>query len=213
MKTLVRGMVALVAGIGLLSGCGASEEPAGESTAAPAKATAPTEVTIKAPDETTDVALQLVRPSGWEVNPDYGTLVYEPPNRDDYVDTPNIEIRAAVEGEVSAAAVPVNIARLIGAAKEGWKKIQTGNEALDAQNANVEVVEESADDGDWLLILKVTYPEGVSEAMYPPRYWIYRYLHRADEPFFVCIKGGVTLRYADQFLPAVTEACRSAKRM
>lgn len=96
---------------------------------------------------------------------------------------------------------------------EGWTKIQTGNEALDAQNANVEVVEESADDGDWLLILKVTYPEGVSEAMYPPRYWIYRYLHRADEPFFVCIKGGVTMRYADQFLSAVTEACESAKRM
>ncbi|MBU1693683.1 MAG: hypothetical protein KKC51_06935, partial [Verrucomicrobia bacterium] len=162
----------ILAGVFILAGCG--QQKATEGKAATQGSVPPTEIKVQGPDENTTVTLQIVLPKGWVVNPDFGTLVYEPGNRSDFFEIPSIEITTAVQGEASPEAIPGNIARHIQQTKDGWKKISTGNAELDAKGANVEVVEETQGDGEWLLKLKLTYPEGVSEAMYPPRYWIYR---------------------------------------
>ena len=207
----------ILASVLVLAGCDrrktAQETAATQETATTQEAAPPTEITVQGPTEDTTVKLQIALPNGWEVNPDFGTLVYEPANRGDFFEAPRIEIVTAVEGQATPEAIPENIARFIQQTKDGSKKISTGDPALDAQGANVEIIEETQGAGEWNLTFKLTYPEGVSDAMYPPRYWIYRFLHRADEAFFVRIKGKVPINEADRFLTPVSDACKSAVRL
>lgn len=211
------------AGVFILAGCERSK-PVEKTTASPEaavpqettatqEAAPPTEITVPGPTEDITVKLQIALPDGWEVNPDFGTLVYEPANRGDFFEAPRIEIVTAVEGQATPEAIPENITRVIQQIKDSSKTISTGDPALDAQGANVEIIEEKQDAGEWNLTIKLTYPEGVSDAMYPPRYWIYRFLHRTDEAFFVRIKGKVPINEADKFLTPISDACKSAVRL
>ena len=154
--------------------------------------------------------MKAVIPKRWKINPDYGTVVYQPANADDYYEPPRIEFQALCEGECKAEAIPGNIEEYIQRLKDGWKKLSTGNPELDKLGTNVEIIKEEKSEGQWLFEVKLTYPEGVSSAMYPPRYWIYRFLHNAQDPFFILIKGKVPVNLADQFLPDVCASCMSA---
>ncbi len=46
-------------------------------------------------------------PAGWKVNPNFGTVVYQPGNIDDYYEPPLIEFQARCEGECKAEVISV----------------------------------------------------------------------------------------------------------
>lgn len=167
------------------------------------------EFALKHPNADEKIQLKATLPKGWKLNPDFGTVVYEPANRDDYFDPPVIDFQARVEGEARAEVIPGNIEAYIQRLKEGWKKLSTGDPELDKLGANVEILKEEKSEGQWLFEVKLTYAEGVSSAMYPPRYWIYRFLHKAQDPFFILVTGKVPVNLADQFLSDVEASCLS----
>ena len=159
-----------------------------------------------------EIALKTSIPEGWAVNPDFGTVVYQPSNAADFYEAPHIEFQARCEGECQAEAIPMNIEGYIQRLKEGWKKLSTGNAELDKLGTNVEIIKEEKSEGQWLFEVKLTYPEGVSSAMYPPRYYIYRFLHDGQDPFFILIIGKVPVNLADRFLADVRASCLSTTK-
>ncbi|MBN2030753.1 hypothetical protein JW824_10970 [bacterium] len=165
------------------------------------------------PDTDESIVLRATVPKGWKVNPDFGTVVYQPADADDYYEPPMIEFQARCEGECKAEVIQGNIDAYVQRLKEGWKKLSTGDPELDALGAIVETIEEEKSDGQWLLEVKLTYPEGVSDAMYPPRYYVYRFLHDSQDPFFILIKGIVPVSLADQFLSDVVASCLSTVQL
>jgi len=171
------------------------------------------EFTCEHPNTDESIPLKAAVPKGWKINPDFGTVVYQPANSDDYYEPPNIEFQVRCEGECKAEAIPVNIEGYIQRLKDGWKKLSTGNAELDNLGTNVEIIKEEKSEGQWLFEVKLTYPEGVSSAMYPPRYWIYRFLYNAQDPFFILIKGKVPVNLADQFLSDVFASCLSTVKL
>jgi hypothetical protein len=171
------------------------------------------EFACKQPNTNESIPLKAVLPKGWKQNTDFGTIVYEPENRDDYYEPPSIEFQARCEGECKAEAIPGNIEGFIQRLKDGWKKLSTGNAELDIRGTNIEIIKEEESGGQWLFEVKLTYPEGVSSAMYPPRYWIYRFLHDAHDPFFILIIGKVPVNLADPFLSDVYASCLSTVKL
>lgn len=169
----------------------------------------PVEFTCKHPVTDEKIPLQVILPKGWMRNPAFGTVVYQPANSDDYYEPPMIEFQARCEGECNAEAIPGNIEGYIQRLKDGWKKLSTGDPELDKLGTIVEIIKEEKSEGQWLLEVKLTYPEGVSDAMYPPRYWIYRFLHNEDDPYYIFIKGKVPVDLADVFLSDVYGSCLS----
>lgn len=173
----------------------------------------PIEFTCKRPNTDESIPLKAAIPKGWKLNPDFGTVVYQPVNSDDYYEPPSIEFQARCEGECKAEAIPGNIEEYIQRLKDGWKKLSTGNPELDILGTNVEIIKEEKSEGQRLFEVKLTYPEGVSGAMYPPRYWIYRFLYNAQDPFFILIIGKVPVNLADQFLSDVCLSCLSTAKL
>lgn len=169
----------------------------------------PVEFTCMQPITEESIPLRAILPKGWKLNPDFGTVVYQPADALDYFDPPMIEFQARCEGECKAEAIPGNIEGYIQRLKEGWKTLATGDPKLDKLGTHVEILKEEKSEGQWLFEVKLTYPEGVSNAMYPPRYWIYRFLHHGQNPFFILIKGMVPLMLADEFFSDVEAACLS----
>lgn len=218
MTSLFRGWIVFFVVMAL--GCQPASQPAGDK---PAEQTAPVvqekaevaPIEFSCPHPVTEeaIALSAVLPQGWQRNMGFGTVVYEPANAGDYYEAPHIEFQARVEGEAAPEAIPGNIDRLIANLKEGWKTLATGDPELDQKGANVDIIKEEKSDGEWLFEVKLTYPEGVSEAMYPPRYYVHRFLHNAGDDFFIHIKGSVPVKLADEFLAPVEAACQSTKRL
>ena len=173
----------------------------------------PVEFTCKQPNTEESIPLKVVLPKGWKLNPDYGTVVYQPANSDDYYEPPSIEFQALCEGECKAEVIPGNIEGYIQRLKDGWKKLATGDPELDKLGTNVEIIKEEKSEGQMLFEVKLTYPEGVSSAMYPPRYWIYLFLYNAKDPYFIFIKGKVPVNLADEFLSDVHASCLSTVKL
>ena len=173
----------------------------------------PIEFTCIQPNTEESIPLKVILPKGWKLNPDFGTVVYQPADADDYYEPPIIEFQAKCEGECKADAIPGNIEGHIQRLKEGWKTLATGDSELDKLGTNVEILKEEKSEGQWLFEVKLTYPEGVSSAMYPPRYWIYRFLHKEQDPFFILIKGKVPVMLADEFFSDVEAACLSTTKL
>ncbi len=159
------------------------------------------------------IPLKAAVPKGWIVNPDFGTVVYQPANADDFYEPPRIEFEVRCEGECESDAIPGNIVGFIQRLKDGWKTLATGDPELDKLGTDVEIIKEEMSEGQWLFAVKLTYPEGVSSAMYPPRYWIYRFVHNAQDPYFIFIKGKVPINLADAFLPDVFASCLSTVKL
>lgn len=168
------------------------------------------EVICVRPDIEEPVSFEAIIPQGWKRNPYFGTVVYQPANADDYYEPPNIEFQALCEGECRAETIPGNIENYIERLKEGWKTLATGDPELDKLGAIVDVIQEEKLEGKWLFEVKLTYPEGVSSAMYPPRYYIYHFLHDGQDPYFLLVKGIVPIELADEFLSDVYASCVSA---
>ena len=158
------------------------------------------------------IPLKVILPKGWKLNPDFGTVVYEPANAFDYYEPPRIEFQVKCEGECKADVIPENIKGFMQGLMDGWKTLATGDPELDKLGTNVEIIKEKMSEGKMLLEVKLTYPEGVSDAMYPPRYWIYLFLYNAQDPFFIFVKGKVPVNLADEFLSDVYASCMTAAK-
>jgi len=171
------------------------------------------EFMVKHPITEENIPLMAEVPKGWKVNPDFGTVVYQPGNAGDFYEPPLIEFQARCEGECKAEAMIGNIEGYIQRLKDGWKQLSTGNEELDKLGANVEILKEEKLKGQVLFEVKLTYPDGVSDAMYPPRHRIYRFLHNDQDPFFILIKGQVPVNLADEFLSEVRASCLSTAKL
>jgi len=169
--------------------------------------------TVTHPITEESIPLMAELPKGWKVNPDFGTVVYQPGNADDYYEPPRIEFQARCEGESKAEAMIGNIEGYIQRLKDGWKQLSTGNAELDKLGTNVEILKEEKFKGKVLFEVKLTYPEGVSSSMYPPRFWIYYFLHNDQDPFFIFIKGKVPVELADEFLSEVRASCLSTAKL
>ena len=171
----------------------------------------PIKFTCKRPNTEEDVSLQAKLPGGWKRNPAFGTVVFEPGDAADYFEAPSIEVEVLCEGECKSEAIPGNIVFYIQRLKAGWKTLATGNPEMDKLGTNVEIIKDEQSGDTRVFEVKLTYPEGVSAAMYPPRYWVYRFIHNPEEPYFILIKGKVPVNLADQFLSDVRAACLSVK--
>jgi len=171
-----------------------------------------TELTCQHPLTEESIPMKITVPEGWKINPAFGTVVFQPADADEYYEPPNIEIQALCEGECESEAVPGNIRGYMQRLMQGWQTLSTGDPELDKQGAIVEVIKEKHSEGLWLFAVKLTYPEGVSSAMYPPRYYIYLFLHDAQDPYFILVKGIVPVNLADQFLSDVYASCMTAAK-
>ena len=167
------------------------------------------EFIVKKPNGEESISLKAEVPTDWKVNPNFGTVVYQPGNSDDYYEPPLIEFQARCEGECRAEAMVGNIEGYIQRLKDGWKQLSTGDAELDKLGANVEILIEEKLKGQVMFDVKLTYPDGVSSSMYPPRHYIYRFLYNDQETFFILIKGIVPESLADEFLSEVRSSCAS----
>jgi len=165
------------------------------------------EFTCQQPNTETPVPLQVTLPKGWKQNKAFGTMVFEPKNAGDYYEAPRMEFQIMCEGECKAEVIPLNIKKYMLRLMEGWKTLATGDPELDKQGTIVEVIKESQAEGQLLFAVKLTYPEGVSSAMYPPRYWIYLFLFNEKDPYFAFVKGKVPVSLKDEFLDDVMASC------
>jgi len=177
----------------------------------PACSEVPMKFTCSRPNAEEDVILHANLPGGWKRNPAFGTVVFEPGDANEYFETPSIEVEVLCEGECVPQAIPGNILSYIQRLKAGWKTLATGNPEMDKQGAFVEIINDEQSEDTRILEVKLTYPEGVSMAMYPPRHWVYRFIHNPEDPFFILIKGKVPVNLAGQFLSDVRAACLSVK--
>ena len=167
------------------------------------------EFIVNNPKAEESISLKAEVPTGWKVNPNFGTVVYQPGNSDDYYEPPLIEFQARCEGECRAEAMVGNIEGYVQRLKDGWTQLSTGDAELDKLGANVEILIEEKLKGQVIFEVKLTYPDGVSSAMYPPRHYIYRFLHNDQDSFFILIKGIVPESLADEFLREVRSSCAS----
>ncbi len=71
------------------------------------------EFTCIRPDTDKSITIKAVIPKGWKLNPDFGTVVYQPANSDDYYEPPSIEFQVRCEGECKAEAISGNIEEYI----------------------------------------------------------------------------------------------------
>lgn len=163
------------------------------------------------PNSDQQVALAVTLPEGWQRNTAFGTVVFEPGNAGDYFEAPNVEISAVCEGECAPAAIPANIDSFVQRLKEGWKTLATGNADLDKAGTAVEVLKDEKQGNARVFAVSLTYPEGVSAAMYPPRLYIYRFIHDPDEPYFILVKGLVPAALKSEFYTAVEAVCGSVR--
>jgi hypothetical protein len=167
----------------------------------------PIKFTVKHPETEDSIPLKAQIPEGWKVNSDFGTVVYQPANALDFYEPPQIEYQALCEGECKAEAIPENIEGYIQRLKDGWKRLATGNEELDKLGANVDILKEEKAEGRVIFEVKLTYPDGVSSAMYPPRYQLYHFIYNDQDPFFILTKGLIPVNLADEFLSQVESSC------
>jgi len=163
--------------------------------------------TCPIPQSDEEVALEITLPAGWTRNTAFGTVVFDPPDAGDFYEAPRIEIQALCEGECRAEEMAGNIDSYVQRLKEGWKTLSTGDENLDKLGANVEVLKDEKAGDSRVFAVSLTYPDGVSDSMYPPRFWIYRFVHKPGEPYFILVKGKVPATLKNDFYSVVGAAC------
>lgn len=203
---VVAALVSFLIMAGISSSGQGKENPASQEKACSG---APIKFTCRRPNTEENVSLQVKLPGGWKRNPAFGTVVFEPGDAENYFETPSIEVEVLCEGEGKPEAIPGNILSYLQRMKAGWKTLATGNPEMDKLGTNVEIIKEEQSGDTRVFEVKLTYPEGVSAAMYPPRYWVYRFIHNPEDPFFILVKGKVPINLADQFLSNVRTACLS----
>jgi len=188
-----------------------TEKAADEKTAPPAALT-DANFDLELPlDQGTQAVLAKI-PRSWTRNPDFGSIVFQPPDKDDVYYPPLIQYTASCGGSCDAAAIPGNIETTIQGIKDGLSRpnINSGDAEQDAIRANVEILleEKYAEDG-WILAAAVTYPEELSSALYVPKVVVHAFRHHSGDKFFIQTSAHAALDQKDELLAVLTSACRS----
>lgn len=220
-------MLALAVGLFQFSGCGGDQAPdtaslSAEKTSEEGKEAAEEAGPIAAlQDESFDLdlpsdqGLQAVRaqiPQQWMRNTDFGSIVFQPANKDDFFYPPMIQFTTSCGGSCDAAAIPANIEKAIQGIKDVLARpnINTGDAELDAIRADVEVLLEEKYEGDgWILAAAVTYPEELSSAQYVARIVIHAFRHHPGDKFFIQTTAHASIDQKDELLAVLTAACRA----
>jgi|GEM_PF-1641231 len=171
-----------------------------------------TELTVLKPNSDEKIALTIDLPEGWKRNMDFGTVVFEPANASDFFEIPSIEILLTCGGECEPGKIAQNIESHIQRLNKGWETLSTGNAELDKKGSIVEVLEDRKTGTSRLYEVRLTYPAGVSSAMYPPRIWIYRFINPPGDPFFILVNGKIPANLKNDFFPMLEAACLSVNK-
>jgi hypothetical protein len=208
----------------LLSGIGCTREKeapapvspagAGESGSQSEEALNGVAVEIELPQPQGTLFIQVKIPRGWERSPEFGTVVFQPPDKDDFFYPPLIQYQASCNGTCDPSAIPANIEAALRSLKDtlALPNINTGDPVLDAVRATVDVLrEEKAGDGTWILAAAVTYTENLSSALYVPKIVVHAFRHRPGDGFFVQTSAHAPLDQKEKLLDVLIAACRATK--
>lgn len=158
------------------------------------------------------LAVQAKIPRSWARNPDFGSIVFQPPDKEDFYYPPLIQYTASCGGSCDAAAIPGNIETAIQGIKDGLSRpnINSGDAEKDAIRADVEILlEEKYTEDAWILAAAVTYPEELSSALYIPKVVVHAFRHHSGDKFFIQTSAHAALDQKDELLAVLTAACRS----
>jgi len=168
-------------------------------------------IKIKRPNSEDTLSLKTKIPSDWAQNPDFGAVVYQPKNKDDYFFPPVLQFQASCGGSCDPKDITKNVENLIKRIKDTLARpnYNTGDPELDAIQANVEILvdEKFADDG-WILAAAVSYPEELSTALYIPKIIVHSFRHHKSDGFFVQTTARAQLSQKEEFLDIFLEACK-----
>jgi len=168
-------------------------------------------IEVERPNSGGPLSLKAKIPSDWARNPDFGAIVYQPKNKDDYFEPPILQYGTSCAGSCNPKDIPKNIETLIKGIKDTLTRpnINTGDPKLDAVRANVEILveEKFADDG-WILAAAVSYPEELSSAMYVPKIVVHAFRHHQGDRFFVQTTARAQLAQKEEFLAVFLESCK-----
>ncbi|MFC2164316.1 hypothetical protein ACFLT2_04900 [Acidobacteriota bacterium] len=168
-------------------------------------------IEFKLPNSEGTLSLKAKIPSNWALNPDFGAIVYQPENKDDYFYPPLLQYGSSCGGSCDPKDIPKNIEKLIKGIKDTLARpnINTGDPELDAIRANVEILaEEKFADNAWILAAAVSYPEELSSAMYTPKIVVHAFRHHKDARFFIQTTARAQLTQKEEFLAVFLEACK-----
>jgi len=220
-------MLALAAGLFLFNGCGGDQAPdsaamSTENTSEEEKGTSEDAgPNIALQDESFDLELPLDKgvrtvqaqiPQGWMRNTDFGSIVFQPPDKDDFFYPPMIQYTTSCGGPCDAATIPANIEKAIQGIKDTLARpnINTGDAELDAVRADVEVLlDEKFEEDGWILAAAVTYAEELSSAQYIAKVVIHAFRHHPGDEFFIQTTAHAALDQKDALLSVLTAACRA----
>ncbi len=166
---------------------------------------------IKLPNSEDTLTVKARIPATWIRNPDFGTVVFQPKDYEDYFYPPFIQFTISCAGSCDPEAIPGNIENRIKGIIDTLTRpnINTGDPELDAIRANVEILtEEKFSENDWIFAAVVTYPENLSSAQYVPKVAVHAFCHHPGDAFFVETNASAHLDQKDEMLKILMAACK-----
>ncbi|MFP4082256.1 MAG: hypothetical protein ACLFVG_05795 [Candidatus Aminicenantes bacterium] len=179
--------------------------------------TAPTEnlqnetFEIELPNSEDTLTVNARIPATWIRNPDFGTVVFQPKDYEDYFYPPFIQFTISCAGSCDPEAIPGNIEKRIKGIIDTLTRpnINTGDPELDAIRANVDILtEEKFSENDWIFAAVVTYPENLSSVQYVPKVAVHAFRHHPGDAFFVETNARAHLDQKDEMLKILMAACK-----
>lgn len=214
-------MLALTTCLFLLTGCGGDQAPGTDTAETEVEASKEADPNVTLQEESFVLELPMNKgvrtvkaqiPQEWMRNTDFGSVVFQPENKDDFFYPPMIQYTTTCGGSCEAAAIPANIEKAIQGIKDTLTRpnINTGDAELDAVRAEVKVLlDERFEEDGWILAAAVTYAEELSSARYIPRIVIHAFRHHSGDEFFIQTTAHASLDQKDALLTVLTAACRA----
>lgn len=202
-----------------VSGCSRQENEQAEaltpetvtSESVPAEALQSESFDLELPLSKGVLSVQVKIPTAWIRNPDFGAVVFQPKNKDDFFYPPLIQFETACSGPCEPAAIPANIEKAIKDIKDTLTKpnINSGDPEFDAVRAKVDILlEERTEKGGWLLAAAVTYSEDLSSSLYVPKFVVHGFHYRTGDDFYIHTAAHGPIGQQDALLALLTKACR-----
>lgn len=166
---------------------------------------------IKLPNSEDTLTVKAGIPATWIRNPNFGAVVFQPKDYEDYFYPPFIQFTISCAGSCDPEAIPGNIENRIKGIIDTLTRpnINTGDPELDAIRANVEILtEEKFSENDWIFAAVVTYPENLSSAQYVPKVAVHAFCHHPGDAFFVETNARAHLDQKDALLKILMAACK-----
>lgn len=166
---------------------------------------------IQLPNSEESITVQAAIPATWVRNPQFGAVVFQPENHEDYFYPPIIQYQISCAGSCDPNAIPGNIENRIKGIKDtlASPNINTGDPELDAIRANVEILaEEKFSEDGWIIAAAVTYPKHLSSALYIPKIVVHTFCHHPGDGFFVQTTARTDLEQKEELLPVFIKACK-----